>query len=217
MSIDAPIRPRAALNDSETRHHVEDKIVNAEYTRTQRRLAAIDYSFNAEGIVNILANYPWQEFHYKFGRWQKQSLGYEVDFLPFLRSWEITYLPLQLLDPRTGAEVSQVTGPYKVQAQSPAGNLHFAGDPHFAGVLSVMGDNGRFMSIVGSLRLADHPDDHVNVGHQARDLAKTMTPERPPQATLKDIPKRYLKTLGPWVADHPGKPPRKGVAGTFTS
>lgn len=218
MSIDIPTRPGAALNDPETRKHVEYHITNAEYTRDEKRGVAMKYAFDVDGIVNILANYPWQKFHYKSRRWWKQPLSHEVAFLPFMRVWKVAAFPVLLLDPRSGTEISQVTGTRMRDIPSPSGELLFAGDPHYAGVLNVAMDQGRHIAIVGSLHLAlTSPEQYIHIGGKASELARTMSPERTPEAHLGEFPKRYLKTLGPWVADHPGKPPRKGVAGTFTS
>ncbi|GDY31990.1 hypothetical protein [Gandjariella thermophila] len=203
MTIDVPIRPGAALNDPETRRFVEDNIINAKYNWIMRHSYIPDRAYNKEGIVNILANYPWQEYGYKYGRWQRELFFDELPFIP-LRTWEKKYQTLLLIDPRDGSPVEEVNGMAK-SVEPPSGRLLFAGDPHLAGVISTMRDGKRNISIVGSTRLGN-PEGDQQIGARARDLTKVMVPEHAPQVQLFNPPKEYVKYLGPWLADHPEKP-----------
>lgn len=205
MTINVPIRPSAALNDPETRAFVEDRIINARYDFITRHSYLPDRAYNKEGIVNILANFPWREYGYKFGRWRRKPVISELPFIPWY-AWEVTYDTLLLTDPNTGQEIAEVNG-LAMHMRPPAGRVLFAGDPHYAGVINRVIKGERRMSIVGSARLSSPEYDQI-IAARARDLTKVMVPGHPPQATFYNPPKSYLDSLGPWVADHPEKPPK---------
>jgi hypothetical protein len=206
MTIDVPIRPGAVLNDPETRRFVEENILNAKYSWIMQHSYIPDRAYNKDGIVNILANYPWREYGYKCGRWQRELLT-QLPFIPW-RAWEKKHQTLMLTDQTTGREIAELNG-MAIRAKSPSGGLLFAGDPHYAGVLSTVRDGERHISIVGSVRLG-HPADDQTIGARARDLTKIMVPGHPPQVRLYDPSQEYLKYLGPWIADHPDKPSKRG-------
>ncbi|GDY34065.1 hypothetical protein GTS_56980 [Gandjariella thermophila] len=207
MIIDVPIRPGAALSDPKTRQFVEENIINATYDFSDRYRKIPELAYNREGIVNVLANFPWQEYGYKKGRWQREPISWEIDFLPF-RVWEKVYRGFLLTDIATGEEISEVRGAVS-SVMPPSGRLLFAGDPKYAGVINTMPDGERRIYIVGSIRLARNPESVTEIAQRASELTKTMVPERPPQVQLFDLPAKYLKRLGPWLADHPGKPSRR--------
>jgi hypothetical protein len=54
-------------------------------------------------------------------------------------------------------------------------------------------------------------DGYKEILQQASELAKVMVPERRPEAQLYDPPAKYLRRIGPWLADHPKKPPGFGL------
>jgi hypothetical protein len=90
--------------------------------------------------------------------------------------------------------------------RGPAGRLLFAGDPYYAGVISTITAGTRHISIVGSIRLGGGSSA---VSGKASDLTKVMAPGRPPQAQLFNLSDKYMKLLGPWIADHPEKPAKR--------
>jgi hypothetical protein len=204
MTINVPIRPGAALSDPATRAFVEEHLLNAHYNVVIRHSWVPDRVYNKEGIVNILANFPWREYGYKWGRWRRKPVIDELPFIPWY-DWYEVHETLLLTDPRSGREVNEVNG-IVIKAQKPAGRLFFAGDPHYAGVVNTVVDGERHMYIVGSVRLAGLND--TKTSELARDLSKVMVPEHPPQANLLTLAQAYLDTLGPWLADHPEKPPK---------
>jgi hypothetical protein len=205
MTINVPIRPGAALNDPETRRFIEDNILNAKYNVVLRNSYIPDRAFNKEGIVNVLVNYPWQEYGYKYGRWKREIFFTELPFIPF-RTWEKKHESVLLTSLRDGSPVAEVTGMAR-RVSSPSGQLLFAGDPHYAGVISTVVDGERHISIVGSVRLGNPEFDQV-ISARARDLTKVMVPGHTPQVQLFNAPTEYLKHIGPWLADHPQKPPK---------
>jgi hypothetical protein len=208
MTINVPIRPGAALADPETRRFVEAHVLNAQHNVVVRHSYLADRAYNKEGIVNVLANYPWREFGYKYGRWQRVLVVEELGGLIPWRSWERKSTTLLLTDPRTGQEVAEVEG-LATRVQAPAGRLLFAGDPAYAGVVSAVRDGERSIFIVGNIRLG-HPEGVQGIAEKARDLTKAMVPGRPPPAQLHPLPESSLRHLGPWVADHPEKPAKRG-------
>ncbi len=212
MTIDVPIRPNAALADSETYHYVEDNILNAEYDFVTRRSYIPDRAYNKEGVLNVLANYPWVRYGYKVGHWHRQPMFYELSFLP-LKEWAQHSKPLLLIDETTGDELGEMTSIAGL-ADGPSGELLFAGDPHYAGVIKSVKAGEPYMTIVGAIRLDPSCVDGCALGHttiakHARDLTKSMVPGQTPQVPLHDLPENYLKYRGPWIADHSKKPPRK--------
>jgi hypothetical protein len=210
MTINSPIRPGAALNDPETYRFVEEKILDAKYDVVTRNSYIPDRAYNKEGIVNILANYPWHEYGYKSGRWKRVAVIPELDFIPW-REWGQVYETVLLVDPATGLDIAEVNGIIR-RVEPPSGRLLFAGDPHYAGVISSVVKGERHIHIVGSTRLA-YPTDGIAISAKARDLTKIMVPGDAPQVQLFNPPTDYLKLLGPWLVDHPQKPPKPGKGG----
>jgi hypothetical protein len=203
-TINVPIRPGAALSDAETRRFVEANVLNADYSLVVRKSYLPDRAYNKDGIVNVLANYPWREFGYKHLRWQRVPVVEQLGGLIPWRAWEKRSTTLLLTDPRSGQEVAEMQGLVK-DVEAPAGRLLFAGEPGYGGVVSAVRDGRRNVFIVGNARLG-HPEAVQDISAKARDLAKSMVPERPPQVPLAPPPADYVKHLGPWVADHPDKP-----------
>jgi hypothetical protein len=203
MTINSPIRPGAALNDPETYRFVEENILNAKYDLVTRNSWIPDRAYNKEGIVNILANYPWQEYGYKSGQWQRVQV---FDLIIPFREWQQVYETVLLTHPTTGQDVAEINGIIR-KVQPPSGRLLFAGDPHYAGVISSVDKSERHIYLVGSTRLS-YPTNSLKIAEKARDLTKIMVPGHAPQVQLFDPPADYVNHLGPWVADHPQKPPK---------
>jgi hypothetical protein len=111
-----------------------------------------------------------------------------------------------LTDPATGQDVAEVNG-IIIKVEPPSGRLLFAGDPHYAGVISSVRKDERHIYIVGSIRLG-YPEADTTIAARARDLTKIMMPGHAPQVQLCNPPAEYLNRLGPWLADHPQKPPK---------
>lgn len=210
MTINVPIRPGAALNDPETRRFVEENILDKKFGMSDRSMKNPDRAYNKEAIVNVLANYPWREYGYKKARWAR--VKFDELWLP-VRNWGKSHHTLLLTDPATGAEIAEVGGEV-CPGEEPSGRLLFAGDPHYAGVLNTVVRGQQRVCIVGSIRLIKEPQvDPLaataaagSITALARDLAKVMVPEQRPRVPLYDPPEKYLRLLGPWVADHPDKP-----------
>lgn len=177
---------------------------------SDRALKNPDRAYNKEAIVNILANYPWREYGYKKARWARAVI--DENWLP-IRTWQKIYKTLLLTDPATGQEIAEVGG-NPCPGEEPSGRLLFAGDPHYAGVLNTVAYGERRVCILGSIRLIKEPQVDLlaataagaSITALARGLAKVMVPEQRPRAQLYEPPEKYLKRLGPWVADHPDKP-----------
>lgn len=210
MTIDVPIRPGAALTDPETYRYVEEEVLNANYNLVRRHSYVPDRAYNPESFLNVLANYPWQVYGYKVGRWRRENF-FDGTFLEILGlkylTWEKKHDTVLLTDLRNGQPVSEVIGMVLSGVEPPAGRLLFAGGPHCAGIINTVRDGRRHMAIAGSTRLGDPTNDQA-IGAAARDLTKVMVPGRPPRARFFEPPPGYLARLGPWLADHPGTPPK---------
>lgn len=213
MPINVPIRPNAALNDPETRQYVETEVINR-VSSSNRNANILDWAFNPDGIVNILSQYPWREYTYKHGQWARVRI--HDPGIP-IRWWEKTYHTLMLTDAGTGQEIAEIQGlAFQAKIESPRGHALFAGDPHYAGVINMMVNDKRRMGIVGSVRLSDERhvdplsfgDGYRDVLKKASELATIMVPERRPEVRSYETPAQYLRRIGPWLADHPNKPPR---------
>ncbi|HVW41304.1 MAG TPA: hypothetical protein VHC18_08135 [Amycolatopsis sp.] len=213
MTIDVPIRPGAALNDPETYRYVEDEILNKQYNALDRRVGTPELVYNKDSFLNVLANYPWQEYGYKYGRWQREGVfeGTNLDFIPLKwMSWERRYFTVLLTHPANGQPVAEVAGA-GLRIDGPAGKLLFAGDPHYAGILNVVTHGRRHMSVVGSPRLApSEKDRHGPIAGPANKVAQGLVPGRRPQVRLFEPDPAWASRLGPWIADQPKRPPKPG-------
>jgi hypothetical protein len=203
-SINVPIRPGAALANPETRAFVEENIINAKFDVVTRHSWIPDRVYNKDGIVNVLANYPWREYGYKFGRWRREIFVTELPFIPW-RTWQENYSFMALVDPVRGNEISEMTA-ISFRIEKYAGKLLFAGDPNYAGVISTAHKGKRHISIIGSLQLGGAD---TTISERARDLTKVMRPDYLPPVQLYTPWEEYRTHFGPWIADHPEKPGRK--------
>src|SRR6266511_2438365 len=159
MAMNLSIRPGAALAEPETYSFVEREIINASYGPLVRRSWIPDRAYNKDGIVNVLANYPWRPYHYKYGRWHRVPFFPNLPFVR-LRTWAEQYDSILLVDPATRRGLAEVTGialfgRYTTGGgRAPhSGSLLFAGDPQLAGVVNAVVGRRRHMFIVGSVSL----------------------------------------------------------------
>jgi hypothetical protein len=203
-SINVPIRPGAALADPGTRAYVEEHILNAQFNVVTRHSWIPDRVYNKEGIVNVLANYPWQEYGYKYGRWRREQVISELPFIPW-RAWAENTAFITLTDPVRGTEIAEMTA-LNFDLERYTGKLLFAGDLRYAGVISAIVNGKRHISIMGSTQLGGAD---IIISERARDLTKVMRPDYLPPVQLYTPWVEYRTHFGPWVADHPEKPGRK--------
>lgn len=211
MTIDVPIRPGAALNDPETYRYVEDEILNKKYNALDRRVRVPELVYNKDSFLHVLANFPWQEYGYKYGRWQREGFfeGTNLDFIPLKwMTWERHDGTVLLTHPANGQPVAEVIGQY-LRITGPAGRLLFAGDPNYAGILNVVTGGRRHLSLVGSLMLAPWVNGRPGpTAEQANAAAQALVPGQRPPVRLFDPDPEWTARLGPWFADHPKRPPR---------
>ncbi|OLR93453.1 hypothetical protein [Actinokineospora bangkokensis] len=204
--LDVDPEPGSALSDPDTRELVARRVVDREWGALERRSWVVEQSYNPEAIVNVLAHHPWRELRYKYGRWYHDLVFAELSGLLPWRQWALRKKTLLLLD-ADGDEVGEFGG-LKIPVAGAEGTLLFAGDPAYAGVISAVGEDGeRDVVLVGNVRLG-HPDLPVTIGERARDVARTLRPGRDVDVVLHDVPEAEAAHFGPWVVDHPKRPPK---------
>jgi hypothetical protein len=196
--MDVDILPGAALNDPELQQTVRQKIEDAvkrESSKVQHWVGERSRE-RAERMLNVLANYGWQEFAYKYGFWARATTD----------SWGFTgaqklYDRILMIDPGSGAPIAELAfgggGPSFLRE---AGRVWFAGDPQVGGVITPVGDGKR------DVKLAVRPP----AGGASWDAVLTMRSGQP----LPFVPDIYVDKFGdqrPWVVDHPEKPSRKSL------
>jgi hypothetical protein len=106
----------------------------------------------------LLSRYPWQEYGYRFGRWQRETDNELVGFP--LNHWVEAKI-LQLLDLRSGlpvAELHQRSGVGEWLRFEPAGRVWVCGSPNSIAALIPVGGDPRRIGL-GSPRHArsHHP------------------------------------------------------------
>jgi hypothetical protein len=161
--------------------------------RKQRRHAKL------ERIRHILSVYPWQEYPYRYGRWQRTQRIIDLGFPSF--KWARTYDTFQLLDPTTGRPVAELTAT-DFTLPAPAGTLRFAGDPHTAGVYTPPGGTTADLRLALSA-FADQDTAFAEALHIRPGSTATHGSERFNQQLLADDDRR------PWIADQPTPPPNR--------
>jgi hypothetical protein len=165
-------------------------------------------------MQNILAHYPWREYGYKYGRWQK--VGTLLSDITAGETWGKVFNAFVLVDLVSGQEVGEMTaaGVDGFPLVKYSGSLWFAGEPAVAGVYTPAGDGVRNLKFVRS------PYLHLpSVNDHALVMRPGFNPELPRSVPglnprLKYDPNNkyrddsYAKQKGPWVVDHPEKPPK---------
>lgn len=153
---------------------------------------------NTESRVrNVLASFPWQEYSYKYGRWQR--VGALLDLWWERYKWSKTYDTFQLVDRASGRVVGEFLAAGTKLAKY-GGTVWFAGDPAIAGVCSPTPDvaepNWLVISAFADQKTATEQLDQLRPG-----AAMWLPPG--PVGRLAESPD------APWVADHPAKPARQ--------
>lgn len=147
-------------------------------------------------VRNVIATFPWQEYDYKYGRWQRVRALLE---LGERYKWSKTYDTFQLVDRVSGRAVGEFLAA-RVKLAKYGGTVWFAGDPAVAGVCSPTPDdaapNWLVISAFADQRAAAEQLDQLRPG-----VAMWLPPG--PADRLADSPDML------WVADHPDKPGRR--------
>lgn len=145
-------------------------------------------------VRDVLACYPWQEYGYKYGRWQRVRTLIEMGFGRY--KWAKTYDTFQLVERATGRAVGEFLAA-GVKLAKYGGTVWFAGDPAIAGVCSPTADeagpNWLAISAFADQRAAAEQLDQLRPGG-----AMWLPPD--PTGRLAD------SSAEPWVVDHPAKP-----------
>lgn len=147
MDMNVPIAPGAALNDSELRRNLQVRFSELAGDSRKSMLAYISPRDSLERIWHFLAYFPWREYEYKFGRWQRVARWWWDTHEFFAKKWVQTFDGFQLLDPQTGQEFAEMAPPQPELFQQ-SGRLWFAGDPMAGGVFSPAGDGRREVHFV---------------------------------------------------------------------
>jgi hypothetical protein len=150
---------------------------------------------NTESRVrNVLLTFPWQEYGYKYGRWQRVRALFDLGMERY--KWSRTYDTFQLVDRASGRAVGEFVASGAKLAKY-QGTVWFAGDPAIAGVCSPTpdeaGPNWLVFSAFADQRAATEQLDQLRPG-------VAMWLPAGPAGRLADSPD------APWVADHPDKP-----------
>ncbi|MHA6760260.1 hypothetical protein [Streptacidiphilus sp. PAMC 29251] len=159
-------------------------------------MASPDGDLEGRCLAHLVREFPWQEFGYKAGRWERADspLG-----LFNHRRWGRNREVLQLIDPRGGRPVGELRDAGGVRLPEPAGTVWIAGDPRTVAGYSPVGDGVRV------LRLAVSP---FVPRREALEFAATMRPGDRPPFPLVPYEERQPHGGPTWLADRPGKPTR---------
>lgn len=145
-------------------------------------------------VRNVLACYPWQEYDYKYGRWQRVRALFDLG-VPRFR-WKKTYDTFQLAERGTGRVVGEFVAA-DVKLAKDSGTVWFAGDPAIAGVCSPAPDDAvptwLVVSAFADRRAATEQVDQLRPG------GALWLPVAPTGRLTES-------SNAPWVADHPHKP-----------
>jgi hypothetical protein len=148
-------------------------------------------------VRNVLAAFTWQEYGYKYGRWQRVGALFDLGFPRY--KWSKTYDTFQLVDRASGRVVGEFLAA-RTKLAKYEGTVWFAGDPVIAGVCSPTpddaGPNWLVISAFADQRAATEQLDQVRPG-----AAMWLPPA--PGGRLAD------SSDAPWVADHPDKPAKR--------
>jgi len=190
------LAPGAALHDPELRQLVQRM-------RGSGRSGERETGRCLEGL---LGQYPWQEYGYKAGRWERTDSA--VGLFGLWR-WSRTYQVFQVIDPRGGSPLAELRDPDGAALAPPEGSVWIAGDPRVAAAYSPAGDGKR------TVRLAVSP---FVPQAEAMEFAATARPgDRPPFALVR-YEERFPYGGSTWLTDCPGKPTRsQGYSWNSTS
>jgi hypothetical protein len=142
-------------------------------------------------IRTVLTRFPWQEYQYKYGRWQWVDRLFDFGFP--LKKWARTYDTVLLLDPVSAQPAGELNAE-RLKLRKYSGTVRFAGDPRVGGVLSAAGTD---------LQLA--VTQFVSRGEAVGQLRVLRPGAAPPPEFTRYLRERPDENR-PWVADQPAKP-----------
>ncbi|WP_042431411.1 hypothetical protein [Streptacidiphilus anmyonensis] len=153
----------------------------------------------ARAVELLLTHCPWQEYGYRYGRWQRQTEE-ELVWFPVNR-WVRTKV-MQLVDLHSGAPVAEVYpysgigGPPQFE---PAGRVWVCGSPNSVAALIPVGADQREIALARA-RHTMFNDEWL--------LARTLVhgQEKPAPRPYQE---RRLYQKSTWVADCPQKPTKQ--------
>jgi hypothetical protein len=160
-------------------------------------MASLDSSLEGRCLAHLLQEFPWQEYGYKLGRWERADTVFN---LFNHRRWARNREVMQLVDPRGGGPVSELRDAAGVRLPEPAGTVWIAGDPRTVAAYSPVGDGVR------EVRLAVSP---FVPQREALEFAAAMRPGDRPPFTLLPYEDRQPHGGSTWLADRPDKPSRR--------
>ena len=203
-SMGIEIAPGAALNDPRVQASIAERVTRRINIRRDDDLR----------IQHILANYPWREYGYKYGRWEWEETIFSSVIVTRYK-WSRSFRSVELVDPG-GRELSEMTSFW---TELPAlckysGRFLFAGDPAVAGVYSPLGDGVEKMCFVYNRTLAVKEVKEYalvmkpGVAHPALPEAD-LRPQSWSLASRKHKERMGGWPIGPWVVDHSDKPRKR--------
>lgn len=195
MDMNVPIAPGAALAEPELRRSLQARFDELGGDSRRSVLAAISPRDRVERLWHFLAYFPWREYDYKFGRWQRVARWWWDTHEFFAKKWVQTFDGFQLLDPQTGQQFGEMAPPQPELLQQ-SGKLWFAGDPMIGGVFSPAGDGRRELHFVWVRT--------IQLG-AARKLNTLVSFSSAPRG-LSEASRGLPVGGAPWLVDHPTKP-----------
>lgn len=180
------IAPGAALADPELQ-----RVIQLRCERNRGRAEAL-------ALRNILAHYPWTNYHYKYGRWESVNKLFDFGYPRY--KWSKTFHVFRLIDPATGQPVGEMVARGGLTA--PSGTLRFAGEPSFAGAYIATPGDPAAVHFTWSSFVKGRAT--VEAAQRLRPGQVPMSERAAQRAWMAPEPAR-----GPWIADHPDKPQQK--------
>lgn len=195
MTVNIDIAPGAALNAPELQRVIQDRLDRVENRKGLFAWWNNEARAEALRVRNLLAHYPWHEYAYKYGRWERTDRF--LSYFYSVMKWAKSYDTFQLIEPASGRPIAEMYAP-SIRLKKYSGRLWFAGDPRIAGVYTPVGDGTQDLWFASS-RFVDVT--------AARTAALTLRPGELPPIDL--VPYHDRAEQYPWVADHPNKPKSK--------
>ena len=185
------IAPGAALNEPELRARLDPG-------RKPGRLGSMPAHHTVARA--LLARYPWQEYAYKAGQWNRQE-GLLSDWYEGGGAWGRDEYAIQLLHPTTGSPVGELHSKVSADIPTPRGRLWLAGDPRLIAVCTPAGDGRKVLQVA------------VSTSALGIDLLKVVDDLRPGEMLPEPpTPFHYQESFpygrSTWFADQPRKPRR---------
>jgi len=158
---------------------------------------------SAEATLSILRHFPWREFLYKRGRWERTATPPQKFWKWFsddTHEWTREYRNIQVIDPDSGQAISELYVGNFAKLERPRGRVWIAGDPRTVAVWMSPKDGIDDFGL-GSARFLD---DKAEAEYG---LAMRPGVEPPFPVPPYDWDLRYGGSL--WLADRPTKPTRE--------